>query len=744
MTAPLRPLALNYPATRQLEVFAVDDDGALKVVWKSDNGTWNPPHPLSGRGFAGPGAPLSGVYYEPAGTLEVFRIGRGAAHGVWKAPHVQDQWRAPFQLAAFPAVTGDAHSVAVHYPPARTLEVFAVGDDGGVHATWKSPTVGWQPSFRLANASGQAPGGAPIAAAHFPPADTLEVFVAGGNEGIIGFWKAPHVQHNWQPPFTLPGTAGTVPQRAGIAALHFPPSQCLEVFYVDKRGALRSMRKPAGAAWQGPHRLSGDNFAPPGAAVTAVHYPSAGQLEVHVVDNLGRVCVQSKAGNGTWAPEPHPLTADHGLVKGAPLASAAYPVNDQLEVFAGDQSYFARILWKHHNGIWAPCLTPLGARTGAGPAPTLRGERVSQVSATPAFLDAGARGIDLGPSTTHNGRHWVFFGDVPRSGRGDGPAHDADAVAWASRLTPDQVSFELIRSGRYFAPITVRRPDGSLLVPLTDQTPTGAFSHGEHAYVFYLIFDKPDASGYKEPNAYLTRTANPGDGKPFEQVFRWGENEFWQVAPTVVDNAAFDDLPSDTGRGLVLLGGGVTDGNQAAVHLAWLPLTPGQAPSAGEIRYHRGAQGWSPPGEPAGMQPLWLRPPGYTSVSLTYVAQAQRWIALYSNASPFGIGGENRPRDPVVARVASRPTGPWSAEIEIFNPCRDGAYARYMHWPGIDTLDEQDPSGLRDGTGWAYGAFILEPLTQWHPADRSVTLHYLLSTSRPYQVMHMRTRFPVG
>ncbi|MFF4427491.1 hypothetical protein ACFY04_43480 [Streptomyces sp. NPDC001549] len=97
-----------------------------------------------------------------------------------------------------------------------------------------------------------------------------------------------------------------------------------------------------------------------------------------------------------------------------------------------------------------------------------------------------------------------------------------------------------------------------------------------------------------------------------------------------------------------------------------------------------------------------------------------------------------------MARTAPAPTGPWSQEIAIFDPCREGAFGNFMHWPGLDDLNVQDPSGLVDNTGFAYGAFILERLTEWHPGDRSVTLHYLMSTWRPYQVHHMRSRFRIG
>lgn len=90
-------------------------------------------------------------------------------------------------------------------------------------------------------------------------------------------------------------------------------------------------------------------------------------------------------------------------------------------------------------------------------------------------------------------------------------------------------------------------------------------------------------------------------------------------------------------------------------------------------------------------------------------------MVLYSKASP--ISDQNRPLGSVVARTATTPTGPWSGEIAVFDPCRDGAFGIFMHWPDLDDVDQRDPSELKGGAGWAYGPFILEPLTQWDPQD---------------------------
>lgn len=743
MNRPLQPLVLNYPTTRQLEVFAVDDDGAIQVSWKSNNGTWNPPHPLSATSFAQPGAPLSGVYYPPGGTLEVFHVGQGSMRVLWKAPHVQDIWQGPHSITTNLPASADAHSAAVHYPPGETLEVFVVGNDGGIYGLWKAPHVqhNWQQPFRLANATNLAPAGSPLTAVHYPPGGTLEVFVAGNNGAINGLWKAPHVQHMWQHPFPLVNATNLAQPGASLAAVYYPPGENLEVFFVDNWGALTLLWKHRNEGWQGPIRLSGNDFAPPGAPVTAAYYPSGEQLEVHVVGKDGRVWVAWKDHNGPWAGHLHPLTDPDVLAPMTPLTSVFYPINEQLEVFVGDATWFSRVLWKHHNKMWAPCLTPLGPRSGVTYVPAAITRRLAQVTGTNDFISAGVRGVDLGASATHRGTHYVFFGDVPRSGRKDGPAYDADAVARVRDLSPNGISLEVIRSGQYFAPFTIRKPNGSLLVPLTNQTPTGAFSDDSFAYVFLLVFDKP-GEPWPVPVSYLTRTADPASGQPYDEVFRWSDSKFWQVAPTAVDNSSVPGLPSASGRGVVMLGGGAADDGGDAVHLAWMPLEPGGPPRVTDIRYYRGKAGWSAAGDHASATPLWRLLPGYTSISLTFVPGAQRWLALYSKASPFG--DRNRPLGAVVVRTASAPTGPWSDETAVFDPCRDGAFGTFMHWPDLDDLDQLDSSGLRGDTGWAYGPFILEPLTQWHPKDRTVTLHYLLSTSRPYQVQHMRSRFRLG
>ena len=134
----------------------------------------------------------------------------------------------------------------------------------------------------------------------------------------------------------------------------------------------------------------------------------------------------------------------------------------------------------------------------------------------------------------------------------------------------------------------------------------------------------------------------------------------------------------------------------------------------------------------------------YTHLSAMWVADAERWVLLYSLANDeSGVAGEHLP---VVARIGTS-LWTWSDEIEIFNPNTQGAYGRYMHEVGVDRIHPDIPPTqnpfLPEHDGWAYGAFLLTHYTQWNPDARELTIFYLMSLSSPYHVQLMRSRFIV-
>jgi Tachylectin len=399
----------------------------------------------------------------------------------------------------------------------------------------------------------------------------------------------------------------------------------------------------------------------------------------------------------------------------------------------------------------------------------------------------GVPGTDLGANTVHSdGRLYIFFGDVPRVGV-DAPADSADLVTWTDAQkvlvhgghhavgytfvlphggtsvqgqrdwrycvkcgalffdgypdnkgacsTGDGGGFHLrpVMSGRYFDPFTV---DGWIGILGQNETPTGAFSYGERAYVFIWVGPRDPAT---QAGSHLVSKLDPRQPGPYRHDFlfsRFGaaRRGFFQVAPSVVRNADHPGLPSAEGDGLVIFGQGrnedlLTD----AVHLAWMPLRRPGGPVLADAHYYTGRPGrpWDRHADNA--VALFALPDQYTSLSAAWLEGPQRWILLYAktNARMAAIG-------PVVARIGTTPWT-WSDEVEVFNPLREHAYGAYMHWPGVDDFHRLAPPHI-DEPAHAYGAFLLNRFTEWAPSRRELDLYYLVSFFQPYQVQLLRSR----
>jgi hypothetical protein len=304
---------------------------------------------------------------------------------------------------------------------------------------------------------------------------------------------------------------------------------------------------------------------------------------------------------------------------------------------------------------------------------------------------------------------------------------------------------------RSFEPFVVDAPIGPLG---SDETPTGAFSYADRAYVFVWVGVRPGDG--PTAGSYLTSIADPGMSEPdsprtyrIEQLispYGFIETSFSQIAPVLVDNAASPGVfPQSSGDGVVLVGQGHNAlAGDDAIHVAWSPLQPEPRSAPLTLSYLTGdgAQPWST--DPNDAVPLIPRP-GVTSVSAAWLPGPQRWLVIYGTANPSAQGG---PVDgPVMARLARTPAELADVpDFELFHPGREYAYGNYMHWPGSDRINPDLPPSQpppADDPGWAYGAHVLNRFTTWDPHKGLIELFYLMSTASPYQVhlMHTTIRF---
>ena len=894
--------AAYYGPGERLELLSIDRHGTVKEAWKKHNGPWHEPVARTAQGFAQDGAPLAAVASQTRDQFEVFVVdANGAISVVWQVGdglwpgHAELTPRGSFQ----PRFTGIA---GIHYLPYDQMEVFAVDTRGVLQVVWKERNDPWKPPVALTS-PGFAPSGASVAAVSYPVNNRLEAFAIGTNGAVRGIGK----DHNkpWGSSIDLTGPGLGMPG-ASVAAVYYPPQEQLFVFFVDTGGALRGIWKEHDGSWNGPFILSFPGLAPPGAAVAAAHYAPYDQVEVFIVDGSGAVRVAFRTAAGNWHP-PASLIPEEFAVAGASLAVSPYPLQNQFELFTTSRADVLHGIAKVRNGWWGPCAFPIEPQVVAidQTRPQLLGTvRAGQLTGS---IDPqnkwlfnytqgwGVPGVDLGANTVHDdNRLHIFFGDVPRGGRTDGPAQDTDLVAslnglhlagheaagfnfvlphddtpvdgqrswrfcvkchaiyfdgypvkgvcsqggthafhpqsyefalphdntpvdgqrsWRfcvkcfelffdgyddkgvcphggpHRTHPDSYQFVLphdatpvegqrewrfcrrcyalfydgypdkgvcsaggvaftltpVMNGPHFAPFKVSGPIGELL---TNETPTGAFSYGGRVWVFIWVGHQRDQA--HPAGSYLVSKGDPHLPGPFREEFlfsplRFDSKSFWQVAPVVVSNAEHPGLPRSTGDGLIVFGHGAdavlgTD----AVHLAWMPLREGvrSGPVFEGVQYFTDdpdpARRWSPNQDDA---VALFRRPRYTSVSAAWLEGPRRWVVLYSKANEA-----EAPTGAVVAHFGPTPWD-WSDEVELFNPCVEGAFTKYMHWPWRDDIRKHDPPGLshlEDHPGWAYGAFLMQPFTQWNNSTRELNLYYLLSLSSPYQVqvMFSRVRLP--
>jgi hypothetical protein len=351
--------AVYHPVHQTLEVFAVDDSGAVRGVWKERNSIWRPPFNLTPPGFAPPGAPLVAVSHPEHRTLEVFVVGTdGAVRGVAKPS--DRPWGAPWNLTTAGFAPPRASLAAVYHPVHKTLEVFVVGTDGAVRGVAKLIDRPWGDPWNLTGPN-FAPPGAPLAAVSHPEHRTLEVFIVGNDGAVRGVAKLS--DRPWGDPWNLT-TAGFAPPGASLAAVYHPVHKTLEVFVVGNDGAVRGVAKLIDRPWGEPWNLTPPGFASKGAPLAAVSHPVHRTLEVFVVDGGGAVRGVAKLSDRPWG-DPWNLSGAGLVPPSAPLAAVSYPVNNILEVYAVDGSGAARGMWKGSDRPWEGAYHVTGA--GFGP-----------------------------------------------------------------------------------------------------------------------------------------------------------------------------------------------------------------------------------------------------------------------------------------------------------------------------------------------------------------------------------------
>lgn len=247
------------------------------------------------------------------------------------------------------------------------VEVFVVGLDGAIWATWETADSVWRDGrhgrkpVRISTPC-LAPPGAPLVAA--PRGDAqVDVFVVGHDGGIWVTWSRDN--DPWQD-----GYAGRLPRRATPPDIAPPgahliaarqSAEQLDVFVVGHDGAILCSWSVNDSPWQDgvdgrwPVRITPQDFAPPGSPLAAAMQNDE-QLNVFVVRPDGAIWVTWTAGNSPWRDDWQlrpPLLASppEFAPVGAHLATARQRAN-QLDVFVVRNDGAIWVSWELDNGPW--------------------------------------------------------------------------------------------------------------------------------------------------------------------------------------------------------------------------------------------------------------------------------------------------------------------------------------------------------------------------------------------------------
>lgn len=288
---------VNYPLNNQLEAFYAGNDGAIYVSFKANNGAWSEPIRLTPPNTMRAGGDLSAVYYPPNNQLEVLFFGTdGALNVLWKAQN--GTWNSPAKISASNLAPSGGGISAAFYPINNQLEALFAANDGGIRVAWKANNGAWNAPVSISR-SNITPAGAGITLQYYPPNNQFEAFFADNSGKVNVIWKAQNGKWN-QPVGISPPNTG-IPGKS-IVASFYPPNNQLEVFTIGANGAVNLLWKAQNSSWNPLVSLTAGGVAEPGGNLGLKFQPLENQLELFYPDKIGALGLIFKAQNRNWSP----------------------------------------------------------------------------------------------------------------------------------------------------------------------------------------------------------------------------------------------------------------------------------------------------------------------------------------------------------------------------------------------------------------------------------------------------------
>lgn len=323
----LAPVAAVAREPEHMDVFKVGLDGAVwSSWWHGDGQGWRPWFQIFPQTVFAQHAPITAIARR-RDHIDLFTTGFDGA--IWSAWWHDDAtgWRPWFQIFPQTVFSQDRRTEAVAREPEH-MDLFRIGFDGALwSAWWHGDNVGWRPWFQIFPQTRFALNADVTAVAREP--NHLDVFVVGNDGGVWScWWHGDNV--GWRPFFRVPGHGGFDPGQR-VAAVARRPDH-LDLFCVDRQGIVWSAWWHADATgWRPWFPLFPERRFPNTARVSAVAREPE-HVDVFVTADNGVVWSAwwhgDNAGWRPWFPIQPATVFDHRL---AVTALARRP--DHMDLF---------------------------------------------------------------------------------------------------------------------------------------------------------------------------------------------------------------------------------------------------------------------------------------------------------------------------------------------------------------------------------------------------------------------------
>ena len=350
--AALAPVSAGLAASQQIglsqtDVFFVDQNGTLNVIWVDNAGAWQGPGKIGTAGLFPPGAPVAALRQFGLSQTDVFIVDKtGTLQVMWVDN--AGAWQGPGAIGTKGLFPPGAPIAASQQFGLSQTDVFIVDKNGTLQVMWVDNAGAWQGPGAIGK-TGIFPPGARIAASQQFGLSQTDVFIVDKTGTLQVMWVDN--AGAWQGPGAI-GTKGLFPPGAPVAASQqFGLSQT-DVFIVDKNGTPQVMWVDNAGAWQGPLAIGTAGLFPPGAKIAASQQIGLSQTDVFVVDKNGTLQVMWVDNAGAWQ-GPMAIAPAGIFPAGAPVAASQQFGLSQTDVFAVDKTGTVNVMWVVNAGVWA-------------------------------------------------------------------------------------------------------------------------------------------------------------------------------------------------------------------------------------------------------------------------------------------------------------------------------------------------------------------------------------------------------